>query len=151
MKTFKIIALGFVAGLAGAFVFYQFVVLPKITASTEVNYQNTSLDNAVQFESAEQSIANTIPNETSLDFTEAAARAIPSVVYINSISQGASSSYWDLLFGGGNSQTRVSSGSGVITSSTRSGIFSMPSLCSLGRIFSRSKPSTAPVTVQKRS
>lgn len=114
MKTFKIVTLGFVAGLAGAFVFYQFVVLPKITASAEANYQNTSFDNSVQFESTEQRAANAIPNENSVDFSDAATRAIPSVVYINSISQGASSSYWDLMFGGGNSQTRMSSGSGVI-------------------------------------
>jgi len=57
-------------------------------------------------------------SSVTVDFSEAAKKAIPSVVYINSISQsGASYSYWDLLFGGGGSQTQVSSGSGVIFSS----------------------------------
>ena len=58
------------------------------------------------------------PNATSsianVDFSDAANKAIPSVVYINSISQsGSSYSYWDMLFNG-RSQTQVSSGSGVI-------------------------------------
>jgi serine protease Do len=53
-----------------------------------------------------------------VDFTVAAKKATPSVVFINSISQGSSAySYWDLLFGGSGSQTQVSSGSGVIFSS----------------------------------
>ncbi|HPH45511.1 MAG TPA: trypsin-like peptidase domain-containing protein, partial [Chryseolinea sp.] len=64
-----------------------------------------------------QPSTNTIAPE-SVDFSLAASRATPSVVYINSISQGnASYSPWDLLFGGGGSQTQVSSGSGVIFSS----------------------------------
>ena len=46
----------------------------------------------------------------------AAAKVIPSVVYINCIYQsGVSYSSWqDLFFGGGSPQTQVSSGSGVI-------------------------------------
>lgn len=49
------------------------------------------------------------------DFSEAASRATPSVVYINSISQGITYSTWDWFFGEGpGRQTQVSSGSGVI-------------------------------------
>jgi Do/DeqQ family serine protease len=52
-----------------------------------------------------------------VDFSEAAAKATQSVVFINSISEGASYSYWDWFFGeGSNRQTQVSSGSGVIFS-----------------------------------
>ncbi|MFM7850872.1 MAG: S1C family serine protease, partial [Flammeovirgaceae bacterium] len=47
----------------------------------------------------------------------AATKATPSVVFINSISQSGSYSYWDFLFGVGGSQTQVSSGSGVIFTS----------------------------------
>jgi S1-C subfamily serine protease len=62
------------------------------------------------------------PNDGALadpvDFSAAATKATPSVVYINSISRGASYSYWDWFFGesSGNSRTEVSSGSGVIFS-----------------------------------
>ncbi len=50
-----------------------------------------------------------------VDFSAAATRAIPSVVYINSIFKGTSYSPFDWFFGGGvTSQTQVSSGSGVI-------------------------------------
>src|SRR5690606_24400106 len=53
-----------------------------------------------------------------VDFSEAARRATPSVVYINSISQGLSYSYWDWFFGESpNRQRQVSSGSGVIFTS----------------------------------
>ncbi|NJM26470.1 MAG: PDZ domain-containing protein [Bacteroidia bacterium] len=50
----------------------------------------------------------------SVDFAAAAARATPSVVFINSISQGVSVSYWDWFFGESGNRQQVSSGSGVI-------------------------------------
>lgn len=51
-----------------------------------------------------------------VDFTAAASKTIPSVVYINSISQsGVSYTIYDMLFGStGEKQMQVSSGSGVI-------------------------------------
>ncbi|HAC25784.1 MAG TPA: serine protease, partial [Cytophagales bacterium] len=51
-----------------------------------------------------------------VDFSFAATRAIPSVVFINSISQTTNTFSFDWFFGGGGggSQQRVSSGSGVI-------------------------------------
>lgn len=115
MKTFKIIAIAFIAGFAGAFVCFKF-----FTNTNQETVKDPVFD-AVSFEDPKpnQSVStSSIPSATGIavDFSEAATRAIPSVVYINSISQGASASYWDLMFGGGGSQTRVSSGSGVIFS-----------------------------------
>ncbi len=114
MNTFKTIVIGFIAGLAGAYTFfaYQTEKSARQKASNELNVNN--------FEPKEIYRPNVItPTPTvaddNVDFSQAAAKATPSVVYINSISQsGASYSYWDLLFGGGGSQTQVSSGSGVI-------------------------------------
>lgn len=114
MKTLKIIVAGFLAGIAGAFVFYQFVIEPKL-AVNEVSFQHAANNNPMPFQSA-QSVTKYSSNESAVDFSEAAFKATPSVVYINSISENASSSYWDFMFGGGGSQTRVSSGSGVIFS-----------------------------------
>ena len=114
MNTFKTILVGFLAGLAGAYTFfaYQTEKTSRQQAKQELNVNN--------FEPKEIYRPNIIePNSAAasdnVDFSLAAAKATPSVVYINSISQsGASYSYWDLLFGGGGSQTQVSSGSGVI-------------------------------------
>src|SRR5690606_94865 len=59
-----------------------------------------------------------LPAAEPVDFSEAAARAVSSVVYINSISKGISYSYWDWFFGDGqSSRTQVSTGSGVIFTS----------------------------------
>ena len=70
------------------------------------------------YHAAPATVTATAPANT-VDFSGAAAKVIPSVVYINSISQsGSSSSYWDMLFGGGGQQTQISSGSGVIFTRT---------------------------------
>lgn len=112
MKTLKIVLIASIAGFSGAFLCIKLMVRPadiaQIQSATTVSLEGNT-NNPAQL-----SITNTIP-ETPVDFNTAATRAIPSVVYINSISQGASYSYWDMLFGGGGGQqTRVSSGSGVI-------------------------------------
>ncbi len=116
MNTLKTIVISFLAGLAGAFVFFQY----------QTGTNNLSLQNENIAVSDSQSIANfqsvsaSLPSsaDENIDFSLAASKATPSVVYINSISQsGASYSYWDLLFGGGGGQqTQISSGSGVIFS-----------------------------------
>jgi serine protease Do len=112
--TLKIILLGFVAGLGGAFTYQHFMVRPE----TEATPWQTSFTGEPNYSSPAVKINPDATVESApVDFSVAASRAIPSVVYINSISQGASYSYWDLLFGGGGNQTRVSSGSGVIFSS----------------------------------
>ncbi len=115
MNSLKTIIIGFLAGLAGAFVFFQFAQ----KKNTELHPQNIAVadyHSSSSYQPNETTAATSSSSDNS-DFSLAAAKATPSVVYINSISQtGASYSYWDLLFGGGGQQTQVSSGSGVIFS-----------------------------------
>ncbi|MFN8889205.1 MAG: trypsin-like peptidase domain-containing protein [Cyclobacteriaceae bacterium] len=114
MNTLKTIIVAFIAGIAGA---YSFFAYQTEKAAREKNNQQL---NVADYEPKEIYRPNVVEPSTNaggenVDFSQAAAKATPSVVYINSISQsGASYSYWDLLFGGGGSQTQVSSGSGVI-------------------------------------
>jgi serine protease Do len=114
MNTFKTVIIAFIAGLAGAYAFFAY------QTEKTVRQQSKEQLNVTDFESKEIYRPNLVEPSTTtatdnIDFSQAAAKATPSVVYINSISQsGASYSYWDLLFGGGGSQTQVSSGSGVI-------------------------------------
>lgn len=114
MKTIKIIAIGLLAGFAGAFIFVQLVVVPKLNTISEPSFGGVSYSNTDSFQASSSPATSTTASISPVDFSEAASKVIPSVVYINSISQGASYSYWDLMFGGGSGQTRVSSGSGVI-------------------------------------
>jgi Do/DeqQ family serine protease len=119
-NALRIILLGFAAGLAGAFVIYKFKIEPALSALEKPALQLTS-DSASTSPSENTthetlSLSNHITtslNLTPVDFSEAATKAIPSVVYINSISKGVVTS-WDWFFGGTSSQTQVSSGSGVI-------------------------------------
>lgn len=116
-SALKILILGFFAGLAGAYTFYVAVFKPKMTeldpAATysQVRYDSPSF-------SSIPSRPSTALAEGAVDFSTAATRATPSVVFINSISRGVSYSYWDWFFGegGSNDRTQVSSGSGVIFS-----------------------------------
>ena len=115
MNTLKTVIVGFLAGLAGAFAFFHYQmqkgVLSRIDDSANYSVASYKPDEAYR-----PTIVNSSGSVSlnAVDFSDAASKAIPSVVYINSISQsGASYSYWDLLFSGG-PQTQVSSGSGVI-------------------------------------
>ena len=116
-SALKILILGFFAGLGGAYTFYVVVFKPKMkeldpmASYSQVRYDSPSF-------SSIPSQPLTTPAEGAVDFSTAATRATPSVVFINSISRGASYSYWDWFFGegGGNDRTQVSSGSGVIFS-----------------------------------
>ncbi len=117
MNTFKTIIISFIAGLAGAYSFHAYQQ-EKEARSKEVD-QISSVNNyeapAINRPAVNEPVATIPTTSENVDFSLASAKAIPSVVYINSISQsGASYSYWDLLFGGRGSQTQVSSGSGVI-------------------------------------
>ncbi len=118
MNTLKIVLVGFLSGLVGAFVFFSYQTEKENRKQKEDNVRVTDYNpSEIYRPNIVQPSTNTIAPE-SVDFSLAASRATPSVVYINSISQGnASYSPWDLLFGGGGSQTQVSSGSGVIFSS----------------------------------
>ena len=116
MKTIlKITVIGFLAGFGGAFTFYQYFLKNKIEPN-----QPEAQFNAVRFDSSvlnrhSNSNVPAAPGLAPVDFSEAAAKATQSVVYINSISEGVSYSYLDWFFGeGSGKQTQVSSGSGVI-------------------------------------
>src|SRR5688572_2944993 len=117
-NTIRIILVAFVAGFGGSFTFYHFYVRPNLE-QVESSEQFTNVNNDNPDPSRQYATNNTTPsNVAPVDFSEAAAKATPSVVYINSISRGISYSYWDWFFGegggGSNSRTQVSSGSGVI-------------------------------------
>ncbi|MEO5979974.1 MAG: trypsin-like peptidase domain-containing protein [Chryseolinea sp.] len=112
--TIKIIIAGFIAGFAGAYSVYYYVIRPELNhVRQESSYDMVSYDSqSIQTSSA----VSPAPAAAPVDFSEAAAKATQSVVYINSISRGASYTTWDWFFGestdGG--RTQVSSGSGVI-------------------------------------
>lgn len=112
--TIKVIALGFLSGLAGSYTGYQYfsqtttVRQPPAADFHAVNYRSEAPESPLP---SPNSAVKAVP----VDFSEAAARATPSVVYINSISQGVTYSNWDWFFGETpGRQTQVSSGSGVI-------------------------------------
>ncbi|NOT74163.1 MAG: PDZ domain-containing protein [Cyclobacteriaceae bacterium] len=115
-NTLRTIVIGFLAGLSGAFVFYK-LQPQNVQKVSEPQFQAADFKSSDTFSPAVSIPSPAMPAEN-VDFSVAAAKAIPSVVYINSISQsGPSYSYWDMLFNGGGQQTQVSSGSGVIFTS----------------------------------
>ena len=114
----RTIVVAFLAGIAGAYVFVNYGVNDKSpSAQPESKYTVNTYQPDTEYH------PNVVaPSETGsldkVDFSEAAAKAIPSVVYINSISQSSAAySHWDWIFGRGGQNTRVSSGSGVIFTS----------------------------------
>jgi S1-C subfamily serine protease len=118
MRILQTIIIAFIAGLAGAYSFYAYQTEKSRRQQLQPNAATVSnYAPAMPATTTGSSVPATVPIEK-IDFSEAAAKATPSVVYINSISRsGITYSYWDLLFGGGGQQTQVSSGSGVIFSS----------------------------------
>jgi S1-C subfamily serine protease len=116
--TLKIIVIGFIAGFSGAYAVYHYTIKPSLQ-----QFEQDSKARAVAYIPERQSTSpSTSANTSSLadiDFSDAASKATQSVVFINSISQGASVTYWDWFFGEGTAagRTQVSSGSGVIFSS----------------------------------
>lgn len=118
MNFWKIVIVGFMSGLAGAFAFFSYQTEKENRQKNEnvlvSDYKPTETyrSNIIQPSSPVNAIEP-------VDFSLAASKATPSVVYINSISQNSVAySPWDILFGGGGGpQTQVSSGSGVIFSS----------------------------------
>ncbi|HYG20344.1 MAG TPA: trypsin-like peptidase domain-containing protein [Ohtaekwangia sp.] len=112
-QTIKITLIAFLAGFAGSFTFDRYFAGPETDGTGDhATFRAVNYDSPVSvLPSHRDNVADAAP----VDFSEAAAKAIPSVVYINSISRGTSYSYWDWFFGeSGNSRTQVSSGSGVI-------------------------------------
>jgi S1-C subfamily serine protease len=117
-SALKILVLGFFAGLIGAYTFYLAVFRPKLKEldPSSATYSQVRYDTP-SYSSLPSPMPSTDANP-GVDFSTAASRATPSVVFINSISRGVSYSYWDWFFGEGgtNDRTQVSSGSGVIFS-----------------------------------
>jgi Do/DeqQ family serine protease len=115
MKTsIKVIVLGFLSGLAGSYTGFRYFTEPQTQPVEVPDFRVASYrpdKPHAEAADATPATANALP----VDFSEAASKATPSVVYINSISQGVSYSNWDWFFGETPSrQTQVSSGSGVI-------------------------------------
>lgn len=114
MKTLATLALALLAGMAGAYLMNTYQQEKLARDQQQPLQQVNQLGNSVY----QPTVVDPAPAATieKVDFSEAATKAIPSVVYINSISQGVTYSYWDWFFGNGSPQTQVSSGSGVIFS-----------------------------------
>ncbi|AFL86235.1 trypsin-like serine protease with C-terminal PDZ domain [Belliella baltica DSM 15883] len=113
MKNFKIIALAFISGLAGAWVFQEFLA----NSAQEISQfpaQEYFQKQQVNYE-ADVNLASTF--STAVDFTEASEVSTPSVVFIKNFSGTDYKRYsiFDYFFGTGPNQ-RVSTGSGVIIS-----------------------------------
>jgi len=118
MRTLNTIIVAFIAGVAGAYAFFSYQQEKNRREQASAEYNNVA-----DYSPSEVYRPNVVEPSSSgslerVDFSEAAAKATPSVVYINSISKsGVSYSYWDWFFGStGTPQTQVSSGSGVIFS-----------------------------------
>lgn len=117
MKLVQTIVVAFLAGLAGAYTYNRLQPVPAKEESA-VSFKNVF--NPGPTETYSPPVASNLPPSTmaAVDFSDAATKTTPSVVYVNSIAQsGISYTYWDMLFGGGGAHTQVSSGSGVIFSS----------------------------------
>jgi serine protease Do len=118
-QTIKILIVGFIAGFGGAFSFYQLVLKEEVQhLMPDETFSHVTYDSPAFNSSPSLSPISSAEAAEPVDFSEAAKRTIPSVVFINSISRGVSYSYWDWFFGegGANSRTQVSTGSGVIFS-----------------------------------
>lgn len=114
--TFRVIVIGFLSGLAGSYTGYQYFSEPRaIAPEARPDFTSVSYSEKLPSVPEERSTSTSSVSALPVDFSEAAARATPSVVYINSISQGVTYSNWDWFFGETpGRQTQVSSGSGVI-------------------------------------
>lgn len=114
----RTVVVAFLAGLAGAWVFVNYQQKQQSeNADPSASYTVNSYEPAADYRPNVVEPSTTTGIER-VDFSEAAAKAIPSVVFINSISQsGNTYSNWDWIFGRSGQNTRVSSGSGVIFTS----------------------------------
>ncbi|HEY5749548.1 MAG TPA: trypsin-like peptidase domain-containing protein [Chryseolinea sp.] len=118
-NAFKIILLGTLAGFGGAFLFYIGFIKPELAQrQSEAQFNTVSYDSPATSPAVPSYSTSPTTAVTPIDFSDAAAKATQSVVYINSISRGATYSTWDWFFGEGTGggRTQVSSGSGVIFS-----------------------------------
>ncbi|HAA16236.1 MAG TPA: serine protease [Cytophagales bacterium] len=114
--TWYTLTIGFIAGLAGAFTFQFF---SSSTSTEVVQVVETEAAHYANYRSPHlESTDNRELPPPPRDFTEASAKATPSVVYIKSVRENYNSrSMYDWFFNGGGSTQEVSSGSGVIYTS----------------------------------
>ena len=105
MSKVKIILIAFISGIAGAFL-YNFLNPAKSY------YVNSPEQNSSHELASLKNLQSTSINE---DFTVASSQCTRNVVFINTLSQQTTSSWFDMYFGGGTQQVE-GSGSGVIYS-----------------------------------
>ncbi|MEM8566890.1 MAG: trypsin-like peptidase domain-containing protein [Bacteroidota bacterium] len=116
-RVLTILVVGFLAGLAGAYTFQILSPPPVLSDDQESNSSNAFVSNAPTFEKVIPSSNSTrtttdIPDN---DFILASEASTKSVVYIKNISEYSRRSYFQWFFDQGpQTETRVSSGSGVI-------------------------------------
>jgi serine protease Do len=113
MNTLKVIVVGFMAGMSGAYMGFHLFIKNTGSPQPDPVFTNVYYDSPAYPGVAPRATYSAPPTELT-DFSAAANKAIPSVVYINSIFKGTSYSPFDWFFGGATTQTQVSSGSGVI-------------------------------------
>ena len=114
--TFKTVVLALLAGLAGAYIFQEYISGPQVTeVIREVPVQTRSVNYTDNNNTA---AIDKVPN-TPASFREAAAKSVRSVVYIKNIKRnGRSMTMYDVMFGRErNEGVAIGSGSGVIYSS----------------------------------
>ncbi len=112
--TIKIVVVAFLAGLAGAYIFQEFISTPTLTEV--IREVPTTQSVSYMVENGEETPA--INYNTPVSFREAATKSVSSVVYIKNIQRNRRSmSYYDMIFGRErNEGVAVGSGSGVIYS-----------------------------------
>ncbi len=117
-NTLKTIVIAFIAGLTGTWTGFHYIIEPKLERENQQsNFTNVKFDSPAI--NRPEVLTSPQPTSTTpVDFSLAASKATPSVVFINSISESNTYSVYDWFFGEGASrQTQVSSGSGVIFTS----------------------------------
>lgn len=111
----KTIVVAFLAGLAGAYVYDNYWKKSEGSGKAENRFAVNEYQPIAEYNPQVSTPAAESVGAENVDFSAAAAKAIPSVVFINSISKGGVNySYMDWFLGRGGQNTRVSSGSGVI-------------------------------------
>src|SRR6218665_6544 len=118
MSAVKTIIIAFASGLAGAFVFHSYTAeKERREKAGAFCFQIPPWFQIPPFAPAASPAVGARAATDLVDLTSAAAKTLPGVVYINSISKDAPQNYtfWDMILGG-TPQTQVSSGSGVIFS-----------------------------------
>lgn len=105
MNNLKIIFIAFISGIAGAFLYNKLVPAKNYYINQSDNHSQIDLASLTKYQDI----------KLSEDFVAASALSTQSVVFINTLSTQAASSWFDLYFGGGTQQVQ-GSGSGVIYS-----------------------------------